>query len=107
MTSVPREGIIQAWERVCALDEAQTTAITKQFFKEQPALSAYLLACTDELGAEAAESTVIDLTITIWEAMTLARGRRLKAVRPKIIDKAEASNTRVLEKLELGSESEW
>ena len=107
MTTLPREGILQAWERVCAFDEAQTTAVTKQFLIQQPALSAYLLACTEELGEEAGESTVIDLTITIWEAMTLANGRRLKMVRPKLIDQAEAANTKVLEKLELASEHEW
>jgi hypothetical protein len=107
MTTVPREMILQAWERVCALDEEQTTAITKQFLDEQPALSMYLLASTEELGVDAGQSNVIDLTIAIWDAMTLARGRRLKAVRPKVIDHAEATNTRMLEKLELGSEFDW
>ena len=107
MTALPREPILRAWERVCAFDEAKTTAVTKQFLKQQPTLSAYLLACTEALGAEAGESTVIDLTITIWEAMTLANGRRLKMVRPKLIDQAEAANTKVLEKLELASEHEW
>ncbi len=107
MTTLPREGILQAWGRVCAFDEAQTTAVTKKFLKQQPALSVYLLACTESLGAEAGESSVIDLTIAIWDAMTIARGRPLKAVRPKMIDQAEAANTRVLEKLELASEIEW
>ena len=107
MTTVPRETIMQAWERVCALDEEQTATVTKQFLDEQPALSVYLLACNDQLGDEAGQSTVIDLTIAIWEAMTLTLGRRLKAVRPRAIDHAEATNTRMLEKLEPGSEFEW
>lgn len=107
MTTVPREGILQAWELVCALDEAQTTAVTKQFLKQQPALSVYLLACTEELGAEAGQSPVIDLTITIWQAMTAAQGRRLKLVRPNLVDEAEATNAKLLEKLELASEFEW
>lgn len=107
MTTVPREGILQTWELVCAFDETQTTAVTKQFLKQQPALSAYLLVCTEELGAEAGRSPVIDLTITIWQAMTAAQGRRLKLVRPNLVDQAEAANARLLEKLELASEFEW
>src|SRR4051812_45414611 len=107
MTTVPREGILQAWERTCALDEAQTTAVAKQFLKQQPALSVFLLACTEELGAEAGQSLVIDLTMSMWDALTVAQGRRLKLVRPKLLDRAEAANTKLLEKLELASEIEW
>jgi hypothetical protein len=107
MTTVPRQGILQAWERVCALDDAQTTAVTKQFLNEQPALSAYLLAFTDELGTEAGRSVVTDLSVTIWDAMTAAQGGPLLMVRPDHIDDAEEANTRLLQKLELASELEW
>jgi hypothetical protein len=107
MTTVARETIIQAWERVCALDEAQTTALSKRFIAEQPALSVYLLASTEQLGDEAGDTSVIDLAIAIWDAMTLTHGRRLKQVKPKAIDRAEETNTRMLEKLALGSEFEW
>ena len=35
------------------------------------------------------------------------RGRRLKTVRPKIVERADTSNIRMLEKLEDVSEYEW
>src|SRR5712671_903490 len=107
MTTVPRQAILQAWERVCALDDAQTTAVTKQFLNEQPALSAYLLAFTDEMGTEAGRSIITDLSITIWDAMTASPAGPLKIVRPNDIDDAEEANTRLLQKLELASESDW
>src|SRR5436853_7772808 len=106
MTTVPRHGILQAWERVCALDDAQTNAVTKQFLREQPALSAYVLAFTDELGTEASRSIVTDLSVTIWDAMTAAQRSPLQMVRPDDIDDAEETNTRLLQKLELAPESE-
>jgi hypothetical protein len=107
MTTVPRQATLQAWERVCALDDAQTTAVTKQFLNEQPALSAYLIGFTDELGTEATRSIITDLSVTIWDAMTAAQGGPLKMVHPDHIDDAEEANTRLLQKLELSSESEW
>jgi hypothetical protein len=97
MNPIPRELVIEVWERQCVLGENETLALMKQFFDEQPALG----------EQEAAKSQLIPLAATIWEAATRTRGKRLKAVRPKTIELAEATNTRMLEKLEDVSEFEW
>lgn len=107
MTTAPRETIIEVWERQCALAQEPTFSLMKQFFDEQPALGIYLTVCDEQLGEEAEQSQLIPLAATIWEAMTRACGRRLKKVRPKVIERAENANTRMLEKLEDASEFEW
>ena len=106
MNTIPRELIIEVWERQCALGENEARSLMKQFFDEQPALGVYLFVCDEQLVQDAA-SQLIPLASTIWESATRTRGKRLKVVRPKIIDRAEAANTRMLEKLEDVSEFEW
>ncbi len=107
MKTVPRELIIETWERHCAMGEEACRSMMKQFFDEQPALGIYLFACDEQLAREAEQSPFIPLAATLWEALTRTRGKRLKAARPKVIDRAEAANTRMLEKLEDISEIEW
>ena len=107
MNTIPRQLVIEVWERQCALGENEALALMKQFFEEQPALGIYLHVCDEQLGQEAANSQLIPLAATIGEAATRTRGKRLKAVRPKTIELAEAANTRMLEKLEDVSEFEW
>jgi hypothetical protein len=107
MKTVPSELIIETWERQCVLGEEASRSLMKQFFDEQPALGIYLFACDEQLGKESERSQLIPLAATVWEALTRARGKRLKAARPKVIERAEATNTRMLEKLEDISEIEW
>ena len=106
MNTIPRELIIEVWERQCALGENEARSLMKQFFDEQPALGFYLFACDEQHDRDAA-SQLIPLASTIWEAATRTRGQRLKAVRPKVIERANDANTRMLEKLEDVSEFEW
>jgi hypothetical protein len=107
MNTIPRELVIEVWERQCAMGEDDSRSLMKQFFDEQPVLGIYLFACDEKLDQESAQSQFIPLASTIWEAATRTRGKRLKALRPKIIDRTEAANTRMLEKLEDVSEFEW
>jgi hypothetical protein len=107
MNPIPRQLVIEVWERQCVLGEKESLSLMKQFFDEQPALGVFLLVCDEQLEQEAAKSQLIPLAATIWEAATRTRGKRLKAVRPKTIELAEAANTRMLEKLEDVSEFEW
>jgi hypothetical protein len=106
MNTIPRELVIEVWERQCALGENEARSLMKQFFDEQPALGTYLFVCDEQLVQDAA-SQLIPLASTIWEAATRTWGKRLKAVRPKIIDHANDANTRMLENLEDVSEFEW
>jgi hypothetical protein len=106
MNTIPRELIIEVWERQCAMDENEARSLMKQFFDEQPALGVFLFACDEQFEQDAANQ-LIPLASTIWEAATRTRGKRLKAVRPKIIERANDANTRMLEKLEDVSEFEW
>jgi hypothetical protein len=107
MNTVPRETIIEVWERQSALAQEPTRSLVKQFFDEQPALGIYMTVCDEQLGEEAERSQLIPLAVTVWEAMTHACGRRLKTVPPKVIDHAEDANTQMLEKLGDASEFEW
>jgi len=107
MNTVPREFIVEAWERQCALAEEPTRALMGQFMTEQPAVGIYLTVCDEQLGDEREQSQLIPLASAVWEAMTRMRGRRLKTVRPKIVERADTSNIRMLEKLEDVSEYEW
>jgi len=107
MKTVPREFIVEAWERQCALAEEPTRALMGQFMKEQPAVGIFLTVCDEQLDDEGDESQLIPLASTIWEAMTRMRGRKLKLVRPKVVERAAEANTRMLEELEEASEFEW
>ena len=78
-----------------------------QFMKEQPAVGIFLTVCDEQLGDEREQSQLIPLASAVWEAMTWMRGRRLKTVRPKVVEHADAANIRMLEKLEDVSEFEW
>ena len=42
MNTVSRDEIIDAWTRLCDLDETETDALVKKFMEEQPALGIYL-----------------------------------------------------------------
>ena len=107
MKIVPREFIIEAWERQCALAEAPTRVLMQRFMTEQPAVGIYLTVCDERLGDEAGRSQLIPLASAVWEAMTRARGQRIKKVPPKIVEQADEANLRMLEELEDVSEFEW
>jgi hypothetical protein len=98
--------IVEVWERQCDLGEEPSRELAMQFMKEQPAVGVYLAAQYENLGDEAEESQLIPLASAVWEAMSQTHGRRLKRVTPKVIDRAEARNIQMLEKLEEGSEFE-
>jgi hypothetical protein len=49
VNSVSREEIIEAWTRLCDLDETETGALVKKFMDEQPALGVYLFANMEEI----------------------------------------------------------
>lgn len=107
MNTVPREIIIETWERQCELEEEPARAMVNQFMDEQPAVGIYLMVCDEQLGGEVAQSQLIPLACCVWEAMTRLHGRRLKSVRPKAVERGDDANTRMLEKLDEGSEFEW
>lgn len=107
MNTIPRELVIEVWERQCALAEEPTRALAGQFMKEQPAVGIFLTVCDEQLCDESEQSQLIPLASAVWEAMTRMRGRRLKMVRPKVIEHADEANTRMLEELEEVSEYEW
>jgi hypothetical protein len=46
MNSVSRDQIIEAWTRLCDLDETESDELVKKFMDEQPALGIYLFART-------------------------------------------------------------
>ncbi len=107
MNTVSRQDIEQTWERLCAMNEGQTEALVKQFMNEQPALGIYLFANGETLEAGSLqESPLIDLVVASWQTLSQAAGRRLKAVTPKQIERAEQANTKALERLEEASEME-
>jgi rhamnogalacturonyl hydrolase YesR len=107
MKTVPREFVVEAWERQCGLLEGPTRDLMRQFMDEQPAVGIFLTVGDEQLGDEAEESQLIPLASAVWEAMTRMRGRRLKMVRPEVVEHADQANTRMLQELEEASEFEW
>jgi hypothetical protein len=99
--------MIETWDRLCDLDEKQSAALSENFLKAQPALGVYLLAMTENMGKEAQQSPLIDLTMAVWDAMTRAAGKPLKSVSPEDLDGAEEANTGMLENLADASEVQW
>jgi hypothetical protein len=107
MKTIGREEIVEAWERLCAMDNKQTKIVVKRFMKEQPALGIYLFANLENLGEEGQDRPVVDLVIACWQALSQAAGRTLHRVGPEAIERAEEINTRFLEQLEEASEIQW
>jgi hypothetical protein len=107
MNTVPRDIVIETWERQCALEQEESRSLVAGFLEEQPALGIWLLGCDEQLEEEAADSQLIPLATLAWESLTRTRGRRLRAVRPKVIDRAETANTRMLERLDEASEFDF
>ena len=107
MKMVTREEIIETWDRLCALDEKQSATLSKKFLEAQPALGVYLLASTEDLGEEAAESPLVELVLAVWEVMTRVAGAPLKNLAPETIEAAEEANISALQNLESASEFQW
>ena len=101
MKSVTRDEITAAWNRLGELDKAQTDALVQQFMQEQPAIGVYLSANAESFDAKDFEaSPLIDLAVACWVALSHAAAGRLRTVSPEVLDRAEAANTRALEKLD-------
>ncbi len=104
MKPVSREQIETTWDRLCDLDEKQSTAFSQKFLKAQPALGIYLLATTEEMGEEAEQSPLVELTMAVWDAMSQSAGKPLPEITPEEIESAEDENSGMLETLGDGSE---
>jgi hypothetical protein len=107
MTTVPRGAIEEVWNRLCNLDHNQSEKLIKQFFGAQPALGIYLAAQQDNLGKDAEDSPMIELSIAVWQTTTQIAGCPLHTVSPEAIDAAEERNSQNLEMLGEGSEFDW
>jgi len=106
MKTVPREPIIEAWDRLCDLNKKQSTELSRRFTEGQPAVSVYLLAWTEEIGPEATQSPLIELAMLVWKVMTSTAGKPLPEIVPEALERAEKANTEMLENLSEGSEFE-
>ena len=104
MKPVAREQIEAAWDRICDLDEKQSTVFSKKFLQAQPAIGIFLLATNENMGEEAEQSPLIELTMAVWDAMSQAAGRPLPEITPEDIETAEDANSGMLEALGEGSE---
>lgn len=107
MNTVPRDLILESWNRQCDLDESASRELVQRFSNEQPALVVYLAAMSETLGDDAENSQLIPLALTIWESMTEANNGPLQTVDPDTIEKAESANMKMLEQLSDASEMEW
>ena len=107
MNTVSREEIIEAWTRLCDLDETETGVLVKKFMDEQPALGIYLFANLEELEGGAEHTRIVELVVAAWQAMSQSAGRQLPAATPEEIERAEDANTRSLLELDEASEFEW
>jgi hypothetical protein len=107
MSIVSREEIVEAWNRLCDLDETETGVLVKKFMDEQPALGIYLFANVEEMEGGAEPTRIVELVVAAWQAMSNSAGRQLPAATPAEIERAEDANTRTLEKLDEASEFEW
>ena len=107
MNTVSREEIIEAWTRLCDLDDTETSVLVKKFMDQQPALGIYLFANLEEMEGGAEHTRIVELVVAAWQAMSKAAGHQLPAATPEEIERAEDANTRTLEELDEGSEFEW
>jgi len=107
MNTVSREEIIEAWTRLCDLDETETDVLVKKFMQQQPALGIYLFANMEEMEGGAEHTRIVELVVAAWQAMSKSAGRQLPAATPEEIERAEEANTRTLEELDEGSEFQW
>jgi hypothetical protein len=104
MQTVPRQLIQDTWNRLCELDDKASAQISKEFFKDQPALGMYCAAQHENLGDEGETSPMIELTIAFWQAITQVAGRPLPIASPEEIEATEETTIKQLEILEEGSE---
>src|SRR3954470_849714 len=104
METVPRQIIQDTWNRLCELDEKATSQLSKEFFKDQPALGIYCVAQDENLGDQGETSPLIELTMAFWKAMTRVAGRSLPNATPDEIDAAEEATKKQLESLGEASE---
>jgi len=107
MNTVSREEIIEAWTRLCDLDDTETSVLVKKFMDQQPALGIYLFANLEEMEGGAEHTRIVELVVATWQAMSKSAGRQLPGATPEEIECAEDANTRTLEQLDEGSEFEW
>jgi hypothetical protein len=107
MNSVSRAEIIEAWTRLCDLDETESDVLVKKFMDEQPALGIYLFANMEGMEGGAEHTRIVELVVAAWQAMSKSAGRQLPVATPEEIERAEDANIRTLEELDEASEFEW
>ena len=104
MRTVTREEIVQVWDKLCAMERAESESTAKRFMREQPALGIFVTVNVED---QAEDSRSIELVVAAWKAMTQAAGRRLKMITPEQVEAAEEVNTETLWRLDEGSEIEF
>src|ERR1035441_6208631 len=107
MNTVSRKKIIDAWTRLCDLDETETDVLVKKFMDEQPALGIYLSANMEEMERGAEHTRIVELVVAAWQAMSKSAERQLPAATPEEIEQIGRASWRSLEELGEGSEFEW
>lgn len=106
MKTIPQETVEAAWEKMCALSEAESVKLAERMQKEQPFIMVYLLAIEQAEAAEHDPGWLLELGAFIWMAMS-QENKKLRQVTGEDLEAAEAVNTRHLEKLDQGAEIEW
>jgi hypothetical protein len=106
MNTVSREEIIEAWTRLCDLEETETDVLVKKFMEEQPALGIYLFANLEKMDEEAEHTRIVELVVAAWQAMSQSAGWQLPAATPEEIERAEDTNIHRLAELDEASEFE-
>ena len=105
MKTIPVEIVNSRWQRISDADEEQAKVLAKAMQRDQPFLMVYLLAMDEQLFAEDEQGRLMEFGAFVYGIMS--EGQRLRKVKDRDIERAEANNLKMLQKLDEGSEMEF
>ncbi len=104
MLTIQQPLVEATWERLNNLDQPATERLVERFNRDQPFLTAYLLAGEEEHSAEEERGQLLFLGLFVYETFRAA-GRSAKQVAGDTITAAEEANVSMLSRLEADSEA--
>ena len=88
---ISAEIVERAWQRVAALPPQRARELSERIAREQPIVTAYLLAIGDAVFDQHEAELILYIGLVVWQIMEQA-GRPLRRVTAATIDQAEAAN---------------
>ena len=99
MKPVPAEIVEATWQDIAGMSETEGKQMVTQFNREQPYLLAFLMGIGADVLNQDEQQLLFCMGLAVWRMMARGAGKALAQAMPKELDRADETNTEVLQKL--------